>query len=64
VDDPNPRPWVQEIYSNFQIIIIWDTNFMKICKLSKILNNKDCDFNTKPLYRENLANACRIWDTY
>jgi hypothetical protein len=25
---------------------------MKIWKLSKILNNKDCDMNTKPSYKE------------
>jgi len=37
---------------------------MNICKPCKILNNKDCGLNTKPSYKENLAHAWRIWDTY
>jgi hypothetical protein len=37
---------------------------MKICKLSKILNNKDCELNTKPSYRENLAHVRRIWNAH
>jgi hypothetical protein len=37
---------------------------MKICKLSKILNNKDCDLSMKLSYRENLAHVQRIWDAY
>ncbi len=37
---------------------------MMICKLSKILNNKDCEHNTKPSYKENLAHVQRIWNAY
>jgi len=37
---------------------------MKMCKLFKILNNKDCDLNIKPSYMENLAHVRRIWDAY
>jgi hypothetical protein len=39
-------------------------DFVKICNLSKILNNKDCDLTTKLFYRENLAHALQIWDAY
>jgi hypothetical protein len=52
--DPNTRDRVKEIYSKFQIIVVWDINFMWICSLSKILNNKDCDMGMKPSYRETL----------
>ncbi len=64
VEDPNTKDHVWEIYSKFQIIVMWDMDFVRICNLSKILNNKDCDFGTKPSYKENLAHACRIWDAY
>jgi hypothetical protein len=37
---------------------------VKICNLLKILNNKDCDLGMKFSYKENLAHACQIWDTY
>jgi hypothetical protein len=60
----HPMPRVREIYNNFQIIVIWDIDFVKICKLSKILNKNDRNFNTNLLCRENLAHAWRIWDTY
>jgi hypothetical protein len=63
VEDPNIEDHVQKIFSKFQIIVMWDTNFVRICNLSKSLN-KDCDLGTKPSYRENLTHAFQIWDTY
>jgi hypothetical protein len=41
---PNMKLRVQKMYNKFQIIVVWDMDFVKICKLFKILNNKDCDF--------------------
>jgi hypothetical protein len=64
VEDPNTKDHVQEIYSyKFQIIVMWDTKFVKIWYLSKILNN-DYDLGMKPSCRENLAHAWQIWDAY
>jgi hypothetical protein len=58
------RPHVREIYNKFQIIIVWDIDFINICILSKILNNKDYDLGMKPSYREKLVHTQRIWDAY
>jgi hypothetical protein len=52
------------MFYKFQIVIVWDINFLKICNLSKVLNNKDNVLNMKPSYRENLTNARQIWDVY
>jgi hypothetical protein len=64
VGDTNTTQHVWIFYNKFQIIIVWDTNFVKICNLSKILNNKDCALSMKPSYRENLAHTSQIWDVY
>jgi hypothetical protein len=39
-------------------IIVWDTDFVKICNLLKILNNKDCDLRTKP---SNFSKFCNFF---
>ncbi len=64
MEDPNTKDLVLDIYNyKFQIIIMLDKKFVKICNLSKILY-KDCDLGMKPSYRENLAHARQIWDAY
>jgi len=45
-------------------MVVWNTNFVKMCNLSKVLNKKDCGLNIKPSYKENLAHSCQIWNTY
>jgi hypothetical protein len=64
VGNTNTTHHVQMFYHKFQIIIVWDINFVKICNLSKVLNNKDSVLSMKPSYRKNLANVCQIWDVY
>ncbi len=63
IGDTNTTHHVWMFYK-FQIVIVWDINFLKICNLSKVLNNKDNVLNMKPSYRENLTNARQIWDVY
>jgi len=64
IGDNNTTHHVWKYYIKFQIVIVWDTNFVKICNLSKVLNNKDCALNMKPSYMENLAHIHKIWDVY
>jgi hypothetical protein len=63
MEDPNTKDHVWEISSKFQIIFMWDMNFVRICNLSEILN-KDCDPGMKPSYKENVAHAHQIWDAF
>jgi hypothetical protein len=50
--DPNLSLEVHEIYSKFEIVVMWDNNFVHLCKVSKILNNKHCGLTmSKMLYQ-------------
>ncbi len=52
------------MFSAFEIVVVWELDFVKIIKMPKILNNKNCNLLTKPLYRESLSHTCRIWISY
>jgi len=62
--DNNMSLVVWELYNTFQIVVMWDIDFMRICKISKLFNNKDCAMNTNPSYRKSLVHARQIWDSY
>jgi hypothetical protein len=62
--DPYTSPEVCELYSRFKIVVMWDNNFVCLCKVSKILNNKHCGLATKMLYQENLGQVRKIWNIY
>jgi hypothetical protein len=57
VEDPNTRQDVLNKFSIFEIIVVWELDFVKIVKLPKILNNKDCNLSTKLSYHESLTHA-------
>lgn len=53
--DPNTSPEVHELYNKFKIVVMWDNDFVHLCKVFKILNNKHCGLATsKTLHQENL----------
>jgi hypothetical protein len=62
--DPNTSLEVQEFYNKFENVVMWDNNFVNLCKVSNILNNKHRGLATKTLYQENLGHACKIWNIY
>jgi hypothetical protein len=41
---------------------MWDIDFVRICKISKLLN-KDCAMNMNPSYHKSLVYAWQIWDS-
>jgi hypothetical protein len=49
--------WLQA----FGIIVVWNVDFVKLCKLSFVLNNPNTLKNSVPSYRENLEHAWKIW---
>jgi hypothetical protein len=49
VEDPNITQDVLDKFSTFEIVVIWELDFVKICKMSKILN-KDYNMSTKLSY--------------
>ncbi len=40
--DPNISFEVCKLYNKFKIVVMWNNNFVRMCKVSKILNNKHC----------------------
>ncbi len=64
MEDPNTTRDVLDKFNTFEIIIMWELDFVKIVRMSKNLNNKDCNLLTKPLYYESLSHACQIWISY
>jgi hypothetical protein len=46
-----------------QCHVVWDTNFVKICKLSKILNNKDVT-STQSLHIRKILHICKGYGTH
>ncbi len=53
-----------ELYNTFQIMVMWDTHFVKTCKFPKLLNNKDYATNMSPSYCKSLVHVQQIWDSY
>jgi hypothetical protein len=49
MEDPNIAQDVLDKFSTFEIVVVWELDFVKICKVSKIFN-KDCNLSTKSLY--------------
>jgi hypothetical protein len=54
--------WTSSVHS--KLSIVWELDFVKIVRMSKILNKKDCNLSTKSLYYESLSHACQIWISY
>jgi hypothetical protein len=46
VEDPNTTQDVLDKFSTFEIIVMWELDFVKIVRMSKKLNNKDCNLLT------------------
>lgn len=63
VEDPNTAHDVLNKFNTFQIVTMWELDFVKIIKMSKNLN-KDCNLLTKSSYHESLSHAHRIWISY
>jgi len=40
VVDPNTSLDVCELYNKFELVVMWDNDFVHPCKVSKILNKK------------------------
>ncbi len=59
VEDPNTSQDALDKFNTFKIVIVWELDFVKVVKMSKILN-KDCNFSTKSLYHESLSHAHQI----
>jgi hypothetical protein len=59
MDDVNDD--TREQFQAFGIVVIWNTNFVKLCKLSSILNNPNMLESSVPSYRENLQHVQKIW---
>jgi hypothetical protein len=57
---PNTTDDVLDKFNTFEIIIVWELDFVKLVKLSKNLN-KDCNLSTKPSYHESLSHTHQIW---
>ncbi len=57
MEDPNIAKDSFLKISTFEIIIVWELDFVKIVKMSKILKNKDYNLSTKPSYHEILTHA-------
>ncbi len=64
MEDPNITQDVLDKFSTFEIIVVWELDFVKIVRMLKFMNNKDCNLSTKPLYCESLSHLCRIWISY
>jgi len=64
VEDPNTTHEILEKFSVFEIVIVWELNFVKIMKMSKNLNNKDSNMSMKSSYHESLTHAHQIWLSY
>jgi hypothetical protein len=43
---------------------MWELDFVEIVRMSKALNNKDCNLSMKLLYRESLSHMHQIWISY
>lgn len=56
VANNNITQQVRNLYNKFQIVVVWDLDFVKIY-MSKILDNNDCNLQIAPSYQENLAHA-------
>jgi hypothetical protein len=50
-----------EQFQAFNIIVIWNVDSMKLCKLSFIFNNPNTLKNSIPSYRENFQHTRKIW---
>lgn len=48
-------------FQAFGIIVVWNVNFVKLCKVLSILNNPNTLKNSILSYRENLQHAWKIW---
>jgi hypothetical protein len=57
MEDPNIAQDILEKFNTFKIIMVWELDFVKIMRMSKKLNNKDCNLVTKPSYCESLRHA-------
>jgi hypothetical protein len=64
VEDPNTTDDVLKKFSTFKIVVVWELDFVKLIKMSKILNNKDCNMSMKPLYHKSISHARWIWISY
>ncbi len=56
--DPNIARDVLDKFSTFKIIIVWELDFVKIIRMSKNLNHKDCNLLMKLSYCENPSHVC------
>jgi hypothetical protein len=56
VANNNITQQVRNLYNKFQIVVVWDLDFVKIY-MSKILDNNDYNLQIAPSYQENLAHA-------
>jgi hypothetical protein len=52
---------IQVRFQAFGIVVIWNVDFVKLCKLSSIFNNPNMLKNLVPSYRENLQHVWKIW---
>ncbi len=47
MEDPNITHDILNKFSTFEIIVVWELDFEKIVRMSKILNNMDCNYYSK-----------------
>jgi hypothetical protein len=64
VEDPNTTHDVLDKFNMFKTIVVCELDFVKIMRMSKILNNKDCNLSTKLLCCESFTYVCQIWLSY
>jgi hypothetical protein len=64
VEDPNIAHDVLDKFSMFEIVVVWELDFVKIVRMSKNLNNKDYNMSMKSSYHESLTHAHQIWLSY
>jgi hypothetical protein len=57
VEDPNITHDVLDKFSIFEIIIVWELDFVKKFRMLKNLN-KDCNLSMKLSYYKSISHAC------
>jgi hypothetical protein len=52
---------IHEQFQVFSIIVNWNVNYVKLCRLPSILNSPYILKNSDPSYKENFQNVRKIW---
>ncbi len=64
MEDPNTTHDVLDKFNTYKIVVVWELDFVKIIRMSKILDNKDYNLSMKLLYHKSLSHAHQIWISY